>query len=152
MTGFDRRTLLTGAAAGLATAAFPAPAVRGQGRKTLRFLNTETSLDSVRALRVAAAEYERAAGTNGLLKEGAILVTELSDITDQIAPLIGRARAGRAPRGAPRPGSCWPVRWPRSSPPMSSGSWRSRWVSRRLAIGASRLNSTTARACSARRR
>lgn len=63
MTGFDRRTLLTGTAAGLAAGAFPAPAVRGQGRKTLRFLNTETSLDSVRALRVAAAEYERAAGT-----------------------------------------------------------------------------------------
>ena len=32
----------------------------------------------------------RAAGTNGLLKDGAILVTETSDITTAIAPLVGR--------------------------------------------------------------
>ncbi|QPC87622.1 DNA-protecting protein DprA [Mesorhizobium sp. NBSH29] len=32
----------------------------------------------------------RAAGTNGLLKDGAILVTEARDITEQIAPLIGQ--------------------------------------------------------------
>jgi DNA processing protein len=31
----------------------------------------------------------RAAGANGLLKDGAILVTEVSDVTDHIAPLIG---------------------------------------------------------------
>jgi len=36
----------------------------------------------------------RAAGTNGLLKEGAILVTEARDVLDQIAPLIGRAAPG----------------------------------------------------------
>lgn len=36
----------------------------------------------------------RAAGTNGLLKEGAILVTEARDILDQVAPLIGRAAPG----------------------------------------------------------
>jgi DNA processing protein len=34
----------------------------------------------------------RAAGTNGLLKDGAILVTEAKDILDQIAPLIGAPR------------------------------------------------------------
>lgn len=32
----------------------------------------------------------RAAGTNGLLKDGAILVTEAADIRDAIAPLIGK--------------------------------------------------------------
>lgn len=32
----------------------------------------------------------RAAGTNGLLKEGAILVTEARDVLDQVAPLVGR--------------------------------------------------------------
>lgn len=32
----------------------------------------------------------RAAGTNGLLKEGAILVTEARDVLDQLAPLLGR--------------------------------------------------------------
>lgn len=32
----------------------------------------------------------RAAGTNGLLKDGAILVTETADVRDAIAPLIGR--------------------------------------------------------------
>jgi DNA processing protein len=31
----------------------------------------------------------RAAGTNGLLKDGAILVTEAKDVLEQIAPLIG---------------------------------------------------------------
>ena len=32
----------------------------------------------------------RAAGTNGLLKEGAILVTEARDVVEQLAPLLGR--------------------------------------------------------------
>ena len=32
----------------------------------------------------------RAAGTNGLLKDGAILVTEARDVTEQIAPLTGQ--------------------------------------------------------------
>jgi len=36
----------------------------------------------------------RAAGTNGLLKEGAILVTEARDVLDQLAPLLGRAAPG----------------------------------------------------------
>lgn len=36
----------------------------------------------------------RAAGTNGLLKEGAILVTEARDVLDPLAPLIGRAVPG----------------------------------------------------------
>ncbi|MDP3896261.1 MAG: DNA-processing protein DprA [Mesorhizobium sp.] len=35
----------------------------------------------------------RAAGTNGLLKDGAILVTEAADVRDAIAPLIGRLPA-----------------------------------------------------------
>lgn len=33
-----------------------------QGRKQIRFLNAETSMDSIRALKVAAAEYERQTG------------------------------------------------------------------------------------------
>lgn len=37
----------------------------------------------------------RAGGTNGLLKDGAILVTETADVTSQIAPLIGRLAARR---------------------------------------------------------
>ncbi len=36
----------------------------------------------------------RAAGTNGLLKDGAILVTEARDILEQVAPLLGRAAPG----------------------------------------------------------
>jgi DNA processing protein len=32
----------------------------------------------------------RAAGTNGLLKDGAILVTEVADVLEHVAPLIGR--------------------------------------------------------------
>ncbi|MER8782171.1 DNA-processing protein DprA [Mesorhizobium sp. M0437] len=39
----------------------------------------------------------RAAGTNGLLKDGAILVTEAADITSAIAPLVG----GWSPRTSP---------------------------------------------------
>jgi multiple sugar transport system substrate-binding protein len=62
----DRRTLIKGAGAigaGLATGTLGAPAVWGQGKKTIRFLNTETSIDSIRALKVACAEYERQFGT-----------------------------------------------------------------------------------------
>jgi DNA processing protein len=33
----------------------------------------------------------RAAGTNGLLKDGALLVTDVDDILAQVAPLLGRA-------------------------------------------------------------
>lgn len=59
--GLTRRSVLKGAAAGTALG-LSAPAVLGQGRKTIRFLNTETSIDSLRALKVAAAEYERETG------------------------------------------------------------------------------------------
>jgi len=59
----DRRTLIKGAGVGLAAATLGAPAVWGQGKKTLRFLNTETSIDSIRALKVACAEYEKQFGT-----------------------------------------------------------------------------------------
>ena len=38
----------------------------------------------------------RAAGTNGLLKEGAVLVTEAADITAELAPLLGRTVTPRA--------------------------------------------------------
>ena len=58
----SRRTVLRSATAALAAAALPAPAVLGQARKQIRFLNAETSIDSIRALKVAAAEYERVAG------------------------------------------------------------------------------------------
>ncbi|MFG1464710.1 extracellular solute-binding protein [Xanthobacter sp. DSM 24535] len=64
--GLSRRSLLKGAgvaAAGLAAGAIGAPAVHAQGTKTIRFLNTETSIDSIRALKVAAAEYEKQFGT-----------------------------------------------------------------------------------------
>ena len=33
----------------------------------------------------------RAGGTNGLIKDGAIVTTEAADVTAQIAPLIGRS-------------------------------------------------------------
>ena len=62
----DRRTLIKGAGvlgAGIATGTLGAPAVWGQGKKTIRFLNTETSIDSIRALKVACAEYEKQFGT-----------------------------------------------------------------------------------------
>lgn len=64
--GLSRRSVLkaAGALAGGAMASgLAAPAVHAQGGKTLRFLNTETSIDSIRALRVAAAEYEKLTGT-----------------------------------------------------------------------------------------
>lgn len=70
--GLSRRTLLKGAGAlsvgalgaGIAAGGLAAPAVvRAQGTKTIRFLNAETSIDSIRALKVAAAEYEKQFGT-----------------------------------------------------------------------------------------
>lgn len=61
--GLDRRRLIKGAGATAAAVTLGAPIVRAQGKKTLRFLNTETSIDSIRALRVACAEYERQFGT-----------------------------------------------------------------------------------------
>lgn len=54
--GATRRGILLGTAAG--AGALAAPAVHAQVRE-LRFLNAEPSIDSVRALRVAAAQYER---------------------------------------------------------------------------------------------
>lgn len=65
-SNIDRRTLIKGAGAvgaGIAAGTLGAPAVWGQGKKTIRFLNTETSIDSIRALKVACAEYERQFGT-----------------------------------------------------------------------------------------
>lgn len=55
---FGRREILKSAIAGAALFAGGAPAVHAQ-QKTIRFLNAEPSRDSVKALRVAAAEYER---------------------------------------------------------------------------------------------
>ena len=59
--GPSRRTVLTIGAGAAATAAFPMPAVHAQ-TKELRFLNGEPAVDSVRALRVAAAQYEKEKG------------------------------------------------------------------------------------------
>jgi multiple sugar transport system substrate-binding protein len=59
--GPSRRTILTVGAGAAATAAFPMPAVHAQ-TKELRFLNAEPAVDSVRALRVAAAQYEKERG------------------------------------------------------------------------------------------
>lgn len=62
----DRRALIRVAGAvgaGLAANTLGSPVVWGQSKKTLRFLNTETSIDSIRALKVACAEYERQFGT-----------------------------------------------------------------------------------------
>lgn len=63
----SRRSLLktTGvAAAGIAAAgSFPAPFVRAQSGKTLRFLNTETSIESIRALKEACEAYDEQTGT-----------------------------------------------------------------------------------------
>lgn len=56
--GFGRRTLIAGGTAAAAYAGLPMPAVHAQVRE-LRFLNAEPGIDSVRALRVAAAQYER---------------------------------------------------------------------------------------------
>ncbi|RJF91823.1 ABC transporter substrate-binding protein [Noviherbaspirillum saxi] len=56
-----RRDVLKSVVAGAALMAVGAPSVLAQG-KTLRFLNAEPGRDSVRALRVAAAEYEKKFG------------------------------------------------------------------------------------------
>lgn len=55
--GLSRRSLLT-AGAGAAAATIYMPAVHSQVHE-LRFLNGEPAVDSVRALRVAAAQYEK---------------------------------------------------------------------------------------------
>jgi len=57
-TNVSRRKVLAGAAGLGALSMFPAPAVHAQVHE-LRFLNAEPAIDSVRALRVAAAQYER---------------------------------------------------------------------------------------------
>lgn len=57
----SRRSVLKSAAAGAALMAVGAPAVFAQP-KVLRFLNAEPGRESVRALRVAAAEYEKKTG------------------------------------------------------------------------------------------
>jgi multiple sugar transport system substrate-binding protein len=57
--GLTRRRLLIGGAA--AAAAVKAPAVYAK-TKELRFLNDQTSVDSLRALKVAAAQYEKETG------------------------------------------------------------------------------------------
>jgi multiple sugar transport system substrate-binding protein len=62
----SRRSVLKAAGAlagGVMAGGLAAPAVHAQGTKTIRFLNAETSIDSIRALKVAAAEYERQFGT-----------------------------------------------------------------------------------------
>jgi len=58
----SRRRFIAGSAAALTAGMIGAPAVRAQSAKTLRFLNNETSADSMRALKIAAAEYEKASG------------------------------------------------------------------------------------------
>lgn len=58
----SRRSALKALAAGTALMTVGSPAVLAQG-KTLRFLNAEPGRESVRALRVAAAEYEKKFGT-----------------------------------------------------------------------------------------
>ena len=58
---FSRRRVITTAATGAALMALGAPAVHAQ-TKTIRFLNAEPGRESVRALRVAAAEYEKQTG------------------------------------------------------------------------------------------
>ena len=65
-TDLSRRSVLKAAGAiagGVVAGGLAAPAVHAQGTKTIRFLNTETSIDSIRALKVAAAEYEKQFGT-----------------------------------------------------------------------------------------
>ena len=57
----SRRRLITTAASGAALMAMGAPAIHAQ-TKTIRFLNAEPGRESVRALRVAAAEYEKLTG------------------------------------------------------------------------------------------
>lgn len=56
-----RRSVIVAGAATAASAAFPMPALRAQTRE-IRFLNAEPAIDSVRALRVAAAQYEKEKG------------------------------------------------------------------------------------------
>jgi multiple sugar transport system substrate-binding protein len=56
---FTRRSVLAGAAS--AALAIKAPAVHAQMRE-IRFLNDQTSVDSLRALKTAAAEYEKQQG------------------------------------------------------------------------------------------
>ncbi|HEY0219612.1 MAG TPA: extracellular solute-binding protein [Afipia sp.] len=69
LKGISRRAFVAGAAA---TSVLSAPAVRAQSTKTIRFLNNETSIDTTRALRVAAAEYERQFGTKVIVDSATV--------------------------------------------------------------------------------
>jgi len=57
----SRRSVLAGAAAGGATMTLAAPFVHAQ-QKRIRFLNGEPTVESVRAIKVAAAQYEKVKG------------------------------------------------------------------------------------------
>ena len=66
---FQRREILKAAVAGAALFAGGSPSIHAQ-QKTIRFLNAEPSRDSVKALRVAAAEYERVSKVKVVIDPG----------------------------------------------------------------------------------
>ena len=85
--GLSRRQFVTTVSAGAAAGALFAPAVHAQSRKTVRMLNNETSIDTIRALRVAAAEYERATGIS--------VTVDTAPIEDTFTKLTTSIRAGK---------------------------------------------------------
>lgn len=81
-----RRQVLAGIAGGTALSTLAAPAVHAQA-KTIRFLNAEPSVASVRALRFAAAQYERETGIE--------VVIDSVPAGDAFTKLQASIRAGR---------------------------------------------------------
>lgn len=62
-----RRKLIKAAGGAAVLGPLGFPSVHAKSKATLRFLNDETSVDSIRSLRVAAAEYERKFGTKVII-------------------------------------------------------------------------------------
>lgn len=85
--GLSRRNFVATLGAGVAAGTLFAPAIHAQGGKTVRMLNNETSIDTVRALRVAAAEYERATGVK--------VTVDSAPLEDTFTKLTTSIRAGK---------------------------------------------------------
>ncbi len=83
--GLSRRQFVASVGAGAVASIF-APAVHAR-QKSVRMLNNETSIDTIRALRVAAAEYERATGVS--------VTVDSAPLEDTFTKLTTSIRAGK---------------------------------------------------------
>lgn len=84
--GLSRRKFLASVGAVGAASVLYTPAVHARA-KSVRMLNNETSIDTIRALRVAAAEYERATGVS--------VSVDSAPLEDTFTKLTTSIRAGK---------------------------------------------------------